>query len=686
MIEFRKFMLLGVTAVSLSILSACGGGGGSDGSAGISTTRFDGSVDIPAEARTLRKEASAPLLYAIQTQGFETEYDEEQINAPHQNAWERWDLNEYVYDGAYSETRSCAAIAEYQGSGTGSGTVTVVNTLQDNYVGHVEHRYDSCVIGSRAYSGTRRINILEEPRDHPSGRPAAKFQWEYEDFYWGTDGLNYYLDGIITFEEFAEVDAYNYPYQSSSNYTFSRRDGYGYSMRDLVTLCDEHRNELSDNDYSWRCDIQSGHVGLDELGEFSVKTLQPVHESVWLWGAKLQISDSDGNHLVFWGEDGQKRVTLVDTEAREKTYTMEYGSDVMASLADVVRPDADTAINVVDTRFKRWSKELYATTTDEYIFFDRGNSRIVDAIHYSDAEAPSERHIDLVEPAYDVDVLFFDHAIMSGHDGSIRTTYLDPAYDSTRRQIGFGKIVEVHDDFAVTYQLPGSSEQRRIMFRWDYTNQLVTETRSLGAAYDDFDLRNGRIATSSGVTVAFEAASFSGYSARYVDVGRTRRYLNFLSDKLLITGGGALVKCTVRCSEDAVYWKSVSEAVVAKFPSEGAQIVVAATTDTEGGNAVTAPSLIAFATVAVSEWGENNYSVPEYADTLWVADLNDLSRIKKLELPVYEKATPKVGLRIRELFNRESDNSIVGIGSWGLNSGRNNTVMFEIDLDTLNLD
>lgn len=686
MIEYRQLVLLGVTAASLLTLSACGGSGGTEASSDVSTTRFDGRVYIPAEARMLGKEASAPLLYAIQTQGFETEYDEEQINAPHQNAWERWDLNDYVYDGPYSETRSCAAIAEYQGSGTGSGTVTIVNTLQDNYVGQVEHRYDSCVIGSRAYSGTRRINILEEPRDHPSGRPAAKFQWEYEDFYWGTGGLNYYLDGIIAFEESAEVDAYNYPYQSSSNYTFSRRDGYGYSMRDLVTQCEDQRNEQSNYDYSWRCDIQSGYVGLDELGEFSVETLQPVHQSVWLWGAKLQVSDNDGNRLVFWGEDGQKRATLVDAEARETTYAIEYGSVDMASMDDMERPETDTAIVVVDARFKRWDKELYATRTDEYIFFDRGNSRYVDAIHYSETEAPSERQIDLVEPAYDVDVLFFGHAIMSGHDGSIRTTYLNPAFGSTRRQIGFGKIVGVHDDFAVTYQLPGSSEQRRIMFQWDNTNQLVTETRSLGAAYDDFDLRNGRIATSSGVSVAFKAAAFSDYSSRYVDVGRTRRYLNFLNDNLLVTGGGALIRCTVRCSEDAVYWKSLSEAVVTKFPSEGAQIVVTATTDTEGGNGVAAPSLIVFATVAVSEWGENNYSVPETADTLWVADLNDLSKIKKLELPVYEKSTPKAGLKIRELFNRESDNSIVGVGSWGLASGRDNTVMFSIDLDEVTFD
>lgn len=685
MIEFRQFILLSLGAASFSILSACGGSG-SDGAAEVSTTRFDGAVDIPPEAMSLGKRAAAPLLYAIQTQGFETEYDKEQIYAPHKNAWERWDLYDYVYDGTYTDVRQCADIAGYQSGFSGRGTVTIVNTLQDNYVGYVEHRYDGCVIGDRAYSGTRRIKVLEEPRDHPSGRPAARFKWEYEDFYWGTGGLNYYLNGTIGFEELGETENYNYPYRSTSNYTFSRRDGYSYSMRDLFTQCSDDRNELSGNDHSWRCAIQSGYVGLDGLGEFSVETLQPVHQSVWLWGAKLQVSDSDGNHLVFWGDEGQKRVTLVDAEAREKTYAMDYGSADMTGLDDSRIQPIDPATEAIDTRFMQWEKGLYASDTDEFIFFDRRDARYVDTIRPVEGAQSIERRIDLVEPAYDVNVLFEGDAIVSGHDGATRSIYLkDPELGSSHRAIGLGKIVEVYDDRVVTYQVPGSYEQERISYQWDYSNQVITSTRRLGYSYDAFAYKNGQFAVGDWNSVELRSDQLNNYDSRNLSLGENYGYLKYLDNGLFINGSGVLVRCASSCSDSAVYWKSVNEAITAKYPLAGVQIVVAAATDTEGF--YTSPNVMILATKSKSDWvSRDNQKYPKTADQLWAVDLSDMRRLEKLDIPLNDFSEPKVNLELLKLFNRKSDNTIVGIGSWGLASGRDNTVMFSIDLDKITFD
>lgn len=689
MYELNRSHLLAISALAVSILSACGGGSGSNASDSVdgpTTLFFDSGVEIPANPQPLDERAAAPMLFAIQSQGFETEYDQEYVYAPHQNAWERWDLSSYVNDGTFSETRSCADIAAYQGISNGSGTVTIVNTLQENYVGYVEHHYNSCVIGRRVYSGTQRINIFEEPRDHPSGKPAARFQWEYENYYWGTGGLNYFLDGIISFEELGYNEDLEYAYQSTSNYTFSSRNQYRYSMRELVSRCDDHRNELS-NDYDWRCNVQSGYVGLHGIGEYSVKTLQPVYQSVWLWDAKLQISDDEGNHLVFWGDDGQKRATLVDSESHEQTLSVAYNSSDIKKLEDTQTQEPDLVFTTTDTQFKQWHKELYSSDTDEIILFDPDDSRFVDAIRYLDGTERVHRRIDLVEPAYDVNVLFEGDSIVSGHDGATRSIYLkDPELASAHRPIGLGKIIAIHDDFVVTYQVPGSNEQELVSYRWDYTSQTVTSTRNLSYYHDAFAYKNGQFAVGDSEWVEFRYDGVDNYDSKNLRLGRNHGYLKYIDNNLVINGSGALVQCGSRCSEDAAYWKSVNEAIAVKYPDVGPQIVVAAAADTEG-LFYTTPQLMVIATKSEADWIPlDNQRNPESADHLWVVDLNDMSRIKKLATPLNDFSVPNVGLEIRELFNRKRDNTIIAIGSWNLASGRENTVIFSIDLDNLSFE
>jgi len=102
-----------------------------------------------------------------------------------------------------------------------------------------------------------------------------------------------------------------------------------------------------------------------------------------------------------------------------------------------------------------------------------------------------------------------------------------------------------------------------------------------------------------------------------------------------------LIKCTTACYQDGVLWKSLSEAILAKYPSEGEQVVVAVTSDTEG--LYVSPSLIVLATIAKQGLGVNQ---PEFAENLWVVDLNDTRRIQKLDLPVFQQSSPKVRVRM----------------------------------------
>lgn len=684
--NFKKSKLLVFVAINASLLTACGGGGSSSGSAGVSTALFDSSVEYPADTRALDKSASAPLMYAIQTQGFETEYDQENIYAPHQSAWKRWNLYDYVDDGPYSETRSCADIARYQTGGTGSGTLTVVNTLQDNYVGYVEHRYNNCVINNRVYAGTRRIKIIKEPRDHPSSSPAAKFQWQYENFYWGTDQLNYFLNGVVEFEEMRGDGVYEYYYQSTSNYTFAGNGAYKYAMKDLVSHCEDERNELSENDYSWRCDIQSGHVALDGLGEYSVKTLHPVHQSVWLWGAKLQISDSEDNHLVFWGEGDNKRVTRVDAEAQETTYAAYYNSTVLRTILDSQQQPENPALTVDETRFKQWETELYSDYSGEFFFFNPSESRYVDTIKLDAGGGSTQKRIDLAEPAYAVNLVSEGDTLMSGHDGAVRSINLaDPELSSSRRSIGLGKIVEVHDSYAVTYSVPGSYQEERVSYQWDSVNQVVTGTRNLGYYGDTFAYKDGNFVLGDQSSTVFQSDRPNDYGSKHLSLGDNHGYLQYLNRGLVINGGGILMSCAVRCSEDAVYWKSVNEAIAEKYPDADTQIVVAAATDRK--DYVSPATILILATKAKADWvTPDNQRNPETADQLWAVDLNDMQRLVKLDMPLNEFSTPRASLEIRELFNRRGERQIVGVGSWNLASGKENTTMFTIDLDKVSFD
>jgi len=166
-----------------------------------------------------------------------------------------------------------------------------------------------------------------------------------------------------------------------------------------------------------------------------------------------------------------------------------------------------------------------------------------------------------------------------------------------------------------------------------------------------FDYKNGIVAEGAYSEAFFYTDSITEHNYSSVDVGENQGYLKFLDNELVVTGSGALVKCTSNCVSRSVYWRSLNEAILAKYPAETRQFVVAAATDTEG----------------------------------WVVDLNDMSRIKKVSV-VDELSSPTVGLNVRQLFNRKGDNSIVGVGSWDLMSGRESTVLFEIDLDEIEFD
>lgn len=687
MIGFKKLMLSGVVCAGIALTTGCSDSSDGKGATNpsISLDSFNNFVFAPETSSPLNSSAIAPLLFVLQTQGFETEYQDSSDSAPHQIAWRRLDIWEYANGRANMETVDCEAIAKNQSgeSGSGRGTVTISSDMGGDTVGYVEHAYNGCVINQNVYTGTRRFTVFEKRREFSDGVEAASFQWEYEGYYWGVNGLQYSLDGVIAFEEQVQGFEYNYPYKSTSNYRYSTREGYRYELQGLESVC---QNSVYDTNSvgGWRCEIDSGQIVLNDLGVYSVETLSPIYQTVWKDDGRLQISDQSGGHLVFWGEKNSKRVTAVTSAGGEQTFVVESSVSDPVELTEAQPAPADSVFTVVDTKLKQWDRELYSTSTDEYIFFDRDDSRFVDAFQYGQGQSSSARRIDLVEPAYEVNVISEGGSLYSGHDGSIRSILLvDPELVSTKRPIGFGKIVGIYDDSVVAYEVEGFNHTHIVSYQWDHVNELVTETNYLGTPRNNLIYKNGLTAEPSDFDVYLQTDSVDNSRYKFIQTGETRGYLKFFDNELIVTGGGALVKCNSSCIDNGVYWKSVNEAILAKYPSEGSHIVVAAATDTEG--LYTNPSYMVFATVSKSSWW-SDYSHPESGDTLWIVDLNDMSRIKRLSLPVNELSSPKVRLNVRELFNRKGDNSIVGVGSWGLLSGRENTVMFELDLDEINFE
>lgn len=656
---------------SALVLSGCSGNDLSDS---VSLDTFDVAVDNPVETKPLSMTANAALLVAIKSEAFDTEYGSETI-APHFRAWEHLNMQRYADEGASSRTINCGDIV-----GDGRGTLTVTSTMQKNYNGYVEHTFDDCVVRQQAFSGTRRIRVLEPPKYAPTSDPALRFRWEYDDYYWGTGGFKFYIDGVVEYEEQVLKGKFTKPYRGTSNYRFATRDGHRHAVRELATQCEAHPYPLGAESTTWRCEVTSGSIVLDGLGEYAVQTKEPVYRSVWKHGAKLDVSDAEGNHLVYWGEDEDKNVTYVDPLFNEKTYAVTYDSDDYSVVADSNVRVQDPSLHFSSEINRQWGTERYSYDTDEFIFFDEADAQYVDAIRYTDG---AERRIDLIEPAYSVNVISEGETLVSSHDGSIRNILLeDPLETSNMNPIGLGKILKVHNYNVVTHSDPNYYYGKIVSFKWDNNNQLITQKRGLANGDDVFSYSNGSYVSHSSGSLTFGFEGDRYYENNYLDVGDPEGYLKFFDDNMLLTGNGVVIKCATRCQEGAMHWMSINEAINIKYPLYGDQIVVAAAVDSEGYG--TAPGVMVVATKSVADLApiDANRS-PQSADHLWAIDLTNTGTIKKLSTPTDKLSSPLVGFEIRGLNRRHGSHDFVGVGSWKLHSGRDNTVLFDIDVDEI---
>jgi len=265
-----------IDAIITAVLAACFIGlSGCDDGDSASYDRFSVEMNLPSEPLPLDRGAIGPLLYAVQTQGFETEYGTSDALPPHEVAWSREDVRHYALnDAPRYELLNCQDIAENQGL-AGKGTLEIFNTVTSNYLGSLEYIFDGCVIGPQAFSGTRKVSVYEGVVSNSFSNIPAKFSIEYENYYWGTDGLNYSLDGTVVYEQ-SGSDSVHPPYKSTSNYTFGSRHYGGYTMDGLESVC-----EYSYRVLEWACNIESGTVGLSDYGEYQVESVGPIYSTLW---------------------------------------------------------------------------------------------------------------------------------------------------------------------------------------------------------------------------------------------------------------------------------------------------------------------------------------------------------------------------------------------------------------------
>ena len=673
MIDLHKIILFGALAHSVFILSACSS---SDSGSSADFSALDAAISAPENGVVLDPAAHLGVLYAIQTRGFESEYGDD-VQAPHFYAWERFDMNRYVSDGPYQETYNCSEIAEYQtGVADGEGTFTVTNSMKSDGLGSVEFRYNNCAIGGTVRAGKRRITVIKASDSDQWSMTAAEFRLDYEDYSWGKHQIDYRIDGSLSYKEVSKVgDQYvthESTYETRSNYTFSSRLATSYEMMDLLTTC-------TGGYYyeSWACNIDSGEVLLDKVGRYEVATTSSFYGSLWADDTKLVVRDGDGNTSYFWSDGAQKHVTTVDTEQAETTYVIAYDSpEVTLLTSEATTATEESVVDVFLHRQGRWEKEMFAPQADEFLFFDSANNQKVDGIRVSDLR---ERAIDLVDPAYDVLPNSVGDALYSGHDGRRRSLFiLDPDLNSTATDIGLGKIIKIHGYDIVTFQVPGETYENTVSYNWDHQNEVAVDLKYLSGGDNVSAFSDAHVAFSYNSGVNFESASSSIYDSQYVDVGRTYGFLKFFNHDLLITGGGVIVKCALACEKDAVYSRSINELIGNKYPDAGEQIVVSAVTDT---TLIFQPAnVMLVATYPKSKWASDDENKnPEVGMNLWAFDMNDVSRMKKIELPRNDFSTPAVGLSVRELFKGFNGGKYLGVGSWMLDSGRKHTVLFSID-------
>lgn len=669
MIDLGKVILFGALAHSVLILSACSG---SDSGESVDFSALDAAISAPENGVLLDPAAHLGVLYAIRTRGFESEYDDD-VLAPHIYAWERFDMDRYVSDGPYQETYKCSEIAEYQtGVANGEGTFTVTNSMQSDGLGSVEFHYNNCAIDGTVRAGKRRITVMKASDPDQWSATAAAFRLDYENYSWGESRIDYRIDGSLGYREVSNSSDREYAYEISSNYRFASRLATSYEMTDLLTTCTgEYYND------PWACNIDSGEVLLDKIGRYEVATNSSFYGSLWTEGTKLVVRDGGGNTSYFWSDGVQKRVTTVDTEQAETTYVIAYdSSEVTLLTSEATSATDDSIVGVFLHREGRWEKEMFAPQADEFLFFDSANNQKVDGIRLSDLR---EREIDLVDPAYDVLPNSVGDELYSGHDGRRRSLFiLDPDLNSTAYDIGLGKIIKVHGYDIVTFQVPGDTYENTVSYNWDYQNKVAVDLKYLSGGDNVSAYSDAHVASSYNTGVHFESTNASVYDNKFVDVGPTYGFLQFFNHDLLITGGGVLIKCALACEQDAVYSRSINELISNKYPDAGEQIVVSAVTDTV---LVFQPAnVLLVATYPKSKWvSDDENKNPEVGLNLWAFDMNDVSRMKKIELPRNDFSTPAVSLSIRELFKGFNGGKYLGVGSWMLDSGREHTVLFSID-------
>lgn len=685
----------GISLVAFFIaLLANGCSGGGDGDA-VSTTstlelhQFDPAMGIPSETTSLEQTANIALLRAIQYQAFESEFDDE-FTAPHAEAWASLNLNDFLEGAPFRKTYSCQAYAEYLNSGrpsSGQGTYTLISNLEQDLTGSVEIVYDDCVINGIARSGSRKTTVLESPEGdrYFSGDPSPHFRIDYNNYYWGRQDLTSNLNGHIEYIKNPEVN-FTQSFTTISNIKLKEKVGHGFETLSTTTRCTEDHEVYLGTEYSWRCEIESGEISLNGLGQYTVKSISPFYRTLWDWGAKTEIGDPQGNSFIYWGDGEKKNLTWVTSTDEESTHIVSYDSTAFEPEEQIQLPgNSEQAVEVLGTVFEHWDKKLYAYQSDEFILFKRSGATSVDAI---DAGNMSKRAIDLIDPTYDIHINEIGDRLTSGHDGAVRGVFLnDPNLTSVEQQIGFGKIVEVSDEQVVGYNPADLSSDHieRISYTWDSQNNRLLDVNELGYGSGAFAHRGNASAQVFIESIYFRSTVPDNYDNSSVRTGQNYDYLKFFKFNLLLTGSGVLIKCPTSCADSAVYWKSLNETILAKYPLADTQVFVAGATDTEynSGDA----NLLVFSTLPVSDL-PNRYSedAPGYGNKLWAVDLNDTRRITEIKIPVNGFSTPGVGFNIHHLSKSIDGTKFVGSGSWNLDSDRNNTVFFSIDPSRISFD
>ncbi len=692
---------------SIILLNGCGGGNGESDLLGAEEEYYGGeyeeinysyeslynlqhfasaSTQVPAVNKPLTQATSPELMRAIELQVFETEFDSGN-SAPHYAAWSSMNLHNYSEGSPYRKTYSCqeyAADASYYEPSSGQGTYTVVSELTADFTGSVEIEFDDCVINGKARTGSRKVTVLESSAEHGyySGDPSPHFRLEFSDYYWGDKALTHYLNGSVTYREEPGA-SYQKPYSSLSNFTLLQKNKPSIEARAISTRCSE---DSANYELGWRCEIASGEIALGGFGSYSVRSVSPNYGSLWSNNSKIDFSDSNDNRFVYWANGTEKKMTWVTPNNHESTFVVAYNSDIFEPVGnDSNLSTAELETRVLATEFEAWENKSYAYMSDEFILFKEPGASTVDAIR---STTQQRRSIDLVDAAYDVSVNVIGDMLHSGHDGAVRSVALaDPQLISHKTEIGLGKIVEVYGDQVVGYTTPGEDQRfiNRIHYTWDSTNNRILDTTSVDYGADAFISRSGQNAETSSSGVYFRLNVSESYNSRHVATGENYDYLKFFKHELMLTGGGVLIKCQNSCAEDAVYWKSLNEAIQAKYPTAGQQIFVAGATDTEFNSG--AASLMIFATLPLTAVGDYYYDgAPGYGTKLWAVDLNDTRRITELRLPFNPATTPAVRFDIHHLSKANNGDMFVGSGSWNLDSGRDNTVFFNIDPAKISFD